>query len=283
MQIAIDSKQLAGKIREKMEHYRTELLKSGMREPDKRKSSVWHWHFFKPMTELTAFVVNLKGEDQYIEITYGYVSTAFTRVAGCKNDLIELGVCDEDITIREKIIICDETDDTMIRTHITQMYEKYQQTTKDELLLEAKARRKAFIQQITAKLKSMGFRKKANNWTHILEGEYYLTFNAQKSSFSDKYYFNIYIGKNGINDYGDCYYNRVFPYDMCPVDWQILSQDEFVIFLNCTVIPVLEQIIHTPLRELGKLPSVWSCCSCGRKKCERCWVEKNLWEAKESI
>ena len=282
MQMEIDSKPLSSVIRAKMEQYRVDLLASGMQEPSKRKSSVWHWFFYKPETELTAFIVNLTGTDHYVEVVYGYTSTAFTRFAGCENCLIESGVSDEEITIREKIVICDEADEAAARNQIAQMYERYLRTPKDELLIEAKAKRKAFIQQIAAKLKPMGFRKKANTWTRTLEGDYYLMFNAQKSSFSDEYYFNVYIGKNGTNDYGDCYYTRVFPGDMCPMDWQALSKDEFEFFLNRTVVPALEQIIHTPLHELGKLSSIWSCCSCNRKKCEQCWVEKNLWEAKDA-
>lgn len=273
-------KPIPGEIQVKMEQYRQQLLDAGMAQPAKRSSSGRHWFFFKPTTELTAFIVNLIGTDHYVEVVYGYASTAFTRMAGCENCLIESGVCDEDITIREKIIICDEADEGTARNQITGMYERYLQTPKDALLIEATAKRKAFIQQIAVKLKPMGFRKKANTWTKLLEGNYSLTFNAQKSAFSDEYYFNVYIEKNGSNLYGDCYYTRVFPGDMCPMDWQALNSDEFEFFLNRAVVPALEQIINTPLWELGKLPSVWSRCSCDRKKCEQCWVEKNLWEAR---
>lgn len=282
MQIADNPKPISSKIRTKMELYRVQLLDAGMAEPTKRFSSNWYWIFYKPITALTAFIVNLTGTDDYIEVAYGYASTAFTRMAGDENALIERGVSDEDITIREKIIICDEADEVAARNQIAQMYKRYLQTSKDELLNEAKAKRKAFIQQIAVKLKPMGFKKKANTWTRTLEGEYYLMFNAQKSSFSDEYYFNVYIGKNGTNRYGDCYYTRVFPGEMCPMDWQALNKDEFEFFLNRTVVPALEQIINTPLCELGKRSSIWSCCSCDRKKCELCWVEKNLWEAKEA-
>ncbi|MBP3941182.1 MAG: DUF4304 domain-containing protein [Christensenellaceae bacterium] len=280
--MANDSKPLSVEIRAKMEQYRADLSAFGMQEPIKKESSVGHWLFYKPMTELTAFVINLTGTDHHIAImyVYGYASTAFTKMIGNENALVELGVRDEEITIREKIVICDEADEEAARNQIAQMYERYLQTPKDELLIKAKAKRKAFIQQIAVKLKPMGFRKKGNTWTRALEGDYYLMFNAQKSAFSDEYYFNVYIGKNGSNVYGDCYYTRVFPGDMCPMDWQALSKEEFDHFLNHTVIPALEQIIHTPLCELGKLPSIWSGCMCNRKKCESCWVEKNLWEAR---
>ena len=152
---------------------------------------------------------------------------------------------------------------------------------KDELLNHAKEKRREFIQQIAVKLKPLGFKKKANTWTRTLDGEYYVMFNAQKSAFSDEYYFNVYIGKNGTNEYGDCFHTRVAPQGMSPMDWQALSRDEFEIFLDRTVVPALEQIIKTPLQELGKIPSYWNGCPCKRNKCQNCWMEKNLWEAKE--
>lgn len=240
----------------------------------------WHLYFYKPMTELTAFIVNLQGSELYVEVTYGYTSTAFTRMAGDENALIEQGVSDEDITIREKVIICDEADEIIAKNKIATMYATYQHTQKDDLLLSAKEKRKAFIHQIQAKLKPFCFKKKSNTWTRALTDTYYLMFNAQKSAFSDEYYFNLYIGKNGTNDYGDCYYTRIAPAGMCPMDWQALTEDEFDLFLDKTVVPELEKIICTPLTELGQIASYWANCSCNRKKCESCWMKKNLWEAK---
>lgn len=278
MQIAIDSKPISSDIRARMEHYRNELLAFGMQEPSKRESSIWHWYFFRPMTDLTAFIINLTGKDEYIEVVYGYASTAFTCFAGYENALIESGVPDEDITIREKYIICDDCDEKSVRPLIADMYNRYSQTQKDDLLTFAKEKRKAFIQQIAVKLKPLGFKKKANTWTRALDGGYYLMFNAQKSSFSDEYYFNVYIGKNGTNEYGDCYYTRVAPQGMCPMDWQALTKEKIDFFLEETVLPALSKIISTPLNELGKITTYWLGCHCKRDKCESCWIEKNLWD-----
>ena len=69
---------------------------------------------------------------------------------------------------------------------------------------------------------------------------------------------------------------------MPAMDWQALSKEEFEFFLNRSVVPNLELIINTPLYELGKLPMIWTNCSCDRNKCEQCWVEKNRWEAKDT-
>lgn len=278
--MATELKPLPSDVQAKMEQYRKELLAFDMSEPTKRQSSSWHWYFYKPMTDLTAFIVNLQGNEFYVEVTYGYASTAFTRMAGDENALVEWGVSDEDITIREKVIICDEADETIARSKIAEMYTVYRHTQKNDLLLFAKEKRKSFIQQIQSRLKPLGFRKKVNTWTRALTDTYYLMFNAQKSAFSDEYYFNLYIGKNGTNDYGDCYYTRIAPADMFPMDWQALDKEAFGFFLDKSVVPELERIINTPLTKLGQIASYWTGCHCNHQKCESCWMKKNLWEAK---
>lgn len=274
---------LPSDIQERMKQYRKELLECGMREPADptlKQTSPWHWLFYKPMTALTAFVVNLKGNEFFVEVTYGYASTAFTRMAGIENAMVEWGVSDESITIREKVIICDEADETSAKSKIAEMHAAYLHTQKDDLLISAKEKRKSFIQQIHTKLKPIGFRKKANTWIRLLTDTYYLMFNAQKSAFSDEYYFNLYIGKNGTRLYGDCYYTRIAPNGMSPMDWQALEKEEFDFFLEKTVVPELEKIIGTPLAELGREPSYWTGCLCDRQKCECCWMKKNLWESR---
>lgn len=275
-----ESKPVSNDIQVKMKQYRDKLLAFNMREPTKWQSPSWHWYFYKPMTELTAFIVNLRGNEFCVEITYGYASTAFTRMAGDENALVEWGVSDECITIREKVIVRNEADEIVAKSKIAEMYTAYQHTQKNDLLIFAKEKRKAFIQQIHARLKPLGFRKKANTWTHTLGDAYYLMFNAQKSSFSDKYYFNIYIGKNGTDQCGDCYDTRTAPEGMYPMDWQSLTKEDFDFFLEKTVVPELNKILRTPLTELGKIPSYWTGCYCDRQKCETCWMQKNVWEAK---
>jgi hypothetical protein len=269
-----ESKPLPSDIRTKIEQYRAELLSFDMCEPIKRTPSSHRCFFYKPMTELTAFIVNLQGNEFNIEITYGYASTAYTRMAGDENALVEWGVSNEDITLREKVIIRGDADEASAKRKIAEMYHSYRQIQKDDLVLLAKEKRKAFIQQIHAKLKPLGFKKKANTWTFSLTDTYYLMFNVQKSGFSDEYYFNVYIGINGTNDYGDCYYTRIAPPGMIPMDWQALDKEEFSFFLDKSVVPELKKIIGTPLTELGQIASYWAGCQCNRQKCENCWMQK---------
>lgn len=282
MQNALDVKPLPGAIQTKMEQYRKALLSFGMREPSRWESSAWHWRFWKPATEWTAFVVNLSGREDSVEVVFGYASTAFTRFAGDENALAEWGVSNENITLRQTSLIRDEKDEKTAGIRIAEEYRKHLHTQKEDLLDCAKEKRKAFIQQITLALKQLGFRKKANTWTKPLEGDFYVSFNAQKSAFSDEYYFNVYIGKNGTSAYGDCYSARVAPMGQGALDWQTISEEKFASFLNQTVVPVLEEIIRTPLKALGKKTSYWFGCRCEHRRCDSCWMEKNAWEAKET-
>jgi len=66
---------------------------------------------------------------------------------------------------------------------------------------------------------------------------------------------------------------------MSPVDWQLFNKEEFDFFLDKLLLPEFKKIIETPLTELGMIPSYWTGCHCSRKKCEDCWMKKNLWEA----
>ncbi len=65
------------------------------------------------------------------------------------------------------------------------------------------------------------------------------------------------------------------------MDWQLISPEQLDAFLDGTMLPALTRLMETPLEALGKEPFLWNNCMCKRDKCEACWVEKNLWEAKE--
>ncbi len=255
-----------------LERYRAELLSSGLQE-----AALSPFHFYRPATELTAFVVNLKGSEYGITITYGYASTAFIRMKGSEDSLLRFGVSSEDVTLRQMYLLCDEAEESIARQQIQELYLRCQHTPKEELLALAKEKRKAFLGQIATALKPMGFRKKGNTWRRDLTQELYLMLNLQKSAFSDTYYYNVYIGKNGTLHYGDCYYDRVAPQGMCPMDWQALSPEEFARFLEGTLLPALREILDTPLEALGRRPHIQKSCSCQRNLCPNCWVEKNLW------
>ena len=62
--------------------YRSQLLGAGFQE-----AALWHSSpklglFYRPCTEQTAFVVDLLGTAHWVEVAYGFASTAFTRIKG---------------------------------------------------------------------------------------------------------------------------------------------------------------------------------------------------------
>lgn len=261
-----------------MHQYRKELLENNFIEPELQDLSSKHWLFFRPATRLTAFIVNLKQSNKGIEVIYGYGSTAFTLMNCCENSLNESGIDDDDITIRKKVLILPEDQTHAAANCISEMYQAYRYIEKDELLKIARQQRKEFINKIAVRLKPLGFKKKKNSWKKFLNDEFYIMFEAQKSSFSDEYYFNIFIDTDKQEFGRECFYCRVFPEELCPLDWQLYPHDKFISFLEDNVIALLSHIINTPLAELGKEKMIWEGCNCERDICNVCWVEKNLWE-----
>lgn len=276
MQISENPKPIPDDIREKLENYRTQLLSAGFLEPTRHHSADWHWYFHRPDTELTAFAVNLWGKDGYIEVTYGLASTAFTRMAGDENALNWYGLSDTDITLRENFLVCDDSDAETLSAQIAGLFSRYRGTEKDALLDLAREKRKAYIAQFAAALKPLGFKKKATTWTRPLDS-FELIFNLQKSAYADEYYYNIRFQPAGSRDYRRCHESRISPGTL---DWQALTAQELDFFLKRTLLPTLQKFLETPLPELGRDPKIWKCCHCDHRLCPRCWVEKNVWEAK---
>ena len=275
MQISENPKPIPADIREKLENYRTQLLSAGFFEPTRHHSADWHWYFYRPDTDLTAFAVNLRGKDGWLEVTYGLASTAFTRMAGDENALAFYGLSDTDITLRENFLVCDDSDAETLAAQIAGFFSRYRGTEKDALLDLAKEKRKAYITQFAAALKPLGFKKKATTWTRPRDA-FELIFNLQKSAYADEYYYNIRFQPAGSRDYRRCHESRISPGTL---DWQALTAQELDFFLTRTLLPTLQKFLETPLPELGRDPKIWKCCHCDHSLCPRCWVEKNVWEA----
>lgn len=256
----------------RMELYRGILLQNGFSEPICQKERSLHWMFYKETTGNSAFVVNLTGYNDRVEVVYGFASTAFTFVKGDEESLVRWGIDDEDINLRQKSSIFHHAEEKDTGILVKEMYDRYKNLEKEALLRIVRIKRKKWIDKIAEKLKPLGFKKKANTWKRVLEDGYYLMFHAQKSSFSDKYYFNVYIGKENTDFYGDCYYNRIVT--DCPLDWQTIADDEMIKFLENDVVSQLMHIIDTPLYELGKETMIGEHCECDRQQCAACWIQK---------
>lgn len=285
MQIADNPHPIAQAGLDQLMRYREQLLAAGFREPTKLQSRSWHWRFYKPLTSLTAFIVNLKGYDDHVDVTYGCASTAFTLMANDADALTTLGVSDDEITLRARLSIHDAADEDRAAQTICQMYGQFRNVEKDDLLALAKEKRKAFIHQIAVRLKPLGFKKKGNTWRREMPQGLTLAFNLQKSSYSDVYYFNVDLHREDLVGFG-CYSHRVSPEGYADkkwtMDWQLISPEALSAFLDECLLPHLTWFIDTPYEILGADPVVWKHCFCQRSCCEHCWVQKNVWEANQS-
>lgn len=248
------------------------LLDAGFLEVEKRPLN-----FYKVVNDCVAFIVDIV-DGESVEIYYGFSSTAFTKMKGCENALIEGGVYKEDITLRKKETITSEEDEIKAEKTICEFYQKYHGVSKDKLLALAEEKRNNFLKIITEKLKPYGFRKNGRStWTKDLSNKYYVSFMALKDSYCDQYYFNVYIGQFGTRAYGDCFRTSVSPEKTDITDWQLISQEKFSLWLDSLIERILFPIISKPLIELGEKEFIWQGCKCDRLKCKNCWVEKNIW------
>lgn len=232
------------------------------------------YHFYRHTSEKVAFILNLDDFEDCIRLTYGYTSIAdedFFKKSGEDNN---------DIKLRFSSIIKDEMDEAAVADAVKNIYDKYYSCSKDEILTLKKERQKLFLQKIHSKLKPLGFKKKAAKWIMLLENDFCLEFEAQKSQFSDEYYFNISV-YYGNDPFPPCYYTRLITNNNGLYNWQLMTDEELYCLLDDAIENHLFPIINSPLSELGGKKYIWQDCNCSRNKCNTCWVQKNRWEAKE--
>ncbi|MBO5510493.1 MAG: DUF4304 domain-containing protein [Clostridia bacterium] len=256
---------------ERMLAYRDAALKSGMQEAAWEHSQ---FHFYRRTADKTAFALNLKDFGTHIRVVYG-----FTTIPD-EDFFRDHGGDDDDIKLRHAAIIRDDEDEAEAARAIQAVYEQYRHTEKDDILALKKERQKEFLSRIHAYLKPLGFAKKAYKWTRKLPDGFVLEFEAQKSAYSDIYYFNISLYPVG-QPYPACFSTRLTTDGEQTHNWQILTDEQFREIMAKAIETYLRPILQTPRSELGKDSRIWTGCLCQRDRCEACWVEKNLWEAKE--
>ena len=254
--------------------YKEQLLKSNFSE-----AKFEPCRFFRQETDKTAFIINLTETESGVGILYGFCSISF---APEYRDFFEKwGKDEDDCNLRYYLTIKSDSDEVKAKDLVQGLYILYRNAEKDELLSIVKERRKAFLHKFTEILKPLGFKKKGNKWMKQFADEYLLAFEAQKSAYSDQYYFNISIDRvESANQIG-CYYTRVDTKPEGIYNWQLMSDAEIETLLTVTG-EKINAILDTSIETLGKQKWVWEHCMCNRKHCNDCWVEKNFWEAKET-
>ncbi|MBQ8407656.1 MAG: DUF4304 domain-containing protein [Clostridia bacterium] len=231
--------------------------------------------FYRCTLEKVAFIVNLKDYGDHIGVTYGFTSIVD------QDHLKNYGEDNNDIKLRFCSVIKNEQDKIAVANEVKNVYATYLDKSKDEILSLKQERQKQFLQKIADKMKPLGFKKKGAKWTRTLDREFCLDFEAQKSQWSDEYYFNVSVYHKDVQ-FPQCYGTRLNTNGKGIYNWQLITDEELNCLLNEAIQSILTPIINTPLSELGNQKEIWQGCTCPRNKCNACWVQKNIWEANEA-
>ncbi len=249
--------------------YKKELLANGFTEAKKKDG-----HFYRQAASQTAFVINLENNEFCVDILYGFASTAC--MLGDEDYFSNYGSNKDDCHIR-KIISVSKENEEAAKQIIKDLYNKYKSFTKDEILSLKKECQKEFLNNFAKVLKPLGFKKKGTKWSRELENGYFLFLDAQKSAFSDEYYFNVIIKLLNESSVG-CFYTRVVMGEQNIYNWQLMSDKQIETLVNYTLDNYITPILNTPLQDLGKNKSICNSCYCERNKCANCWLEHNHWQ-----
>ncbi|MBR2971025.1 MAG: DUF4304 domain-containing protein [Clostridia bacterium] len=251
---------------------REEILKAGFKEAEMHFRK---FCFYRCTREKVAFIVNLDDYGDHISVTYGFTSIAdqdFLKKYGESNDGIKIRFSSAIKTEQDKIAIADA---------VKKVYDTYLDKTKDEILALKKERQKEFLQKIAVRLKPLGFKKKGARWIKDLTQDFCLEFEAQKSRWTDLYYFHVNVYRKD-GQFARCYEERLNINNIKGTyNWQLMTDEELNCLLNDAIQNFLVPIMNTPLSELGGKNYIWQGCICKRDRCPTCWVQKNLWEANE--
>lgn len=198
--------------------YRDRLLENGFSEAKRRRG-----HFYLEATEKTAFIVNLYNEVYCLRVLYGFASTAY--MAGCEEWFSDNGSEDTECQVRNILYIYDENSEKIAEETISAFYTEYKDYSKDEILNVKKERQKAFLNHFSQALKPLGFRKKNTRWTKDLNNGLALSFEAQKSAFSDQYYFNVIVHE-ASSVYMERFSERVVTNRSDIYNWQLMNEEQ---------------------------------------------------------
>lgn len=212
---------------ERYMQYRDKLLKAGFTEAKQR-----YGHFYRQATEKTALIINLYDEEYGVSVLYGIASTAF--MAGDEEWLANIGSDDTSCQVRNLLFLYNDASEREADETISAFFTMYGDYSKDEILALKKERQKSFLDRFTAALKPLGFKKKGTKWTRALPNRSALSFEAQKSAFSDEYYFNV-----SIHDATDFYarqsFERVAMYGSQIYNWQLMTEEQIGNLIQCAL------------------------------------------------
>lgn len=229
---------------ERYRQYRDKLLTNGFAEAKQQEG-----RFFRQATEQTAFIINLIDDDDCVSVVYGFTSTAY--MAGCDDWFANNGSDNESCHVRNILCIYNNESETDASEIISAFYHRYEHYAKDEILAVKKERQKAFLAYFARALKPLGFKKKGTRWTKDFGDGRALSFEAQKSAYSDQYYFNVSVHYES-DFYARQSYERVVLYDHDIYNWQLMTEEQIENLVRFSVDRYIEPKLKQDMDDIKK-------------------------------
>ena len=214
-----------------------------------------------------AYVLNLLPQEDELLIEAGFLFPTewdFTASIGVR-----------DMSIRLRVIRRVRTEEALhaAMAEVEALRNAWFNATREELKAHIAALQKAFLQRITAQLKPLGFRKKAANWTFQRGDGYEVVWNAQKSLYSDGYYFNLYLHRVGMRELYGCIDTRPMGELL---DWQTIPGEAFDARLRTIIEQHIRPLMTLPLSEIAQNPTRFGKPAlCTPRRCADCWYPED--------
>lgn len=215
-----------------------------------------------------AYVMNLLPQEDELLIEAGFLFPSdWDYVAS---------IGERDTSIRLRVIRRVSTVETLhaALAEANALRDAWFDKSREEVKRHIAEKQKAFLQRITAQLKPLGFRKKAANWTFQRGDGYEVVWNAQKSAYSDGYYFNLYLHRVGMRELYGCIDKRPMG---GLLDWQTVPGEEFDARLNTVIEERIRPLMTLPLTEIARQPDRFGRpYVCEPRRCADCWYPEKV-------
>ena len=212
---------------DRYKRYCDRLLQAGFSEAQHRPG-----RFFLRSAKQTAFVVNLCDEDSGVTVLYGFASVA--SMTADEDWFSSFGWDETECHLRNILFIHDEASELLADEKIRRFYAQHRDCSKDEILRLKKERQKLFLDHFKQALKPLGFKKKNTRWTKDLGNGKALSFEAQKSAWSDQYYFNVIVHKSS-DLYARESFQRVVMGSSDLYNWQLMTERQIEDLIEFTL------------------------------------------------
>lgn len=210
-----------------------------------------------------AYVLNLLPREDELLIEAGFLfPTDWDFIAS---------VGERDTSIRLRVIRRVRTEEELhaAMAEVETLRSTWFSATREELKAHIAALQKAFLQRITAQLKPLGFRKKAANWTFQRGDGCEVVWNAQKSLYSDGYYFNLYLHRVEIRELYGCIVTRPMGELL---DWQTVPEADFNERLRTVIEQYIRPLMTLPLSKIAQNHTLFgNPVLCTPRRCADCW------------